>query len=130
MHIVLHNGHKTAVAVVVVFGRPFVKRFALYYRTVVCLVVALVYCGQIVGWITMKLGMEVGLCPGHILLDGDPAPPASSGHNPRPISGPYLLWPSFILIHPTVWPQYTKVTGRQTVIRQDRQRSDSKTRQS
>jgi len=35
--------------------------------------VTLVYCGQMVGWIKMKLGMEVGL--GHIVLDGDPAPP-------------------------------------------------------
>jgi len=24
----------------------------------------------------MKLGMQVGLCPGHIVLDGDPAPPS------------------------------------------------------
>ena len=24
----------------------------------------------------MSLGMVVGLCPGHIVLDGDPAPPA------------------------------------------------------
>jgi len=31
--------------------------------------------------------------------------------------------PSFILIHPTVWPQYTNVTDRETD-RQDRQRSD------
>jgi len=43
---------------------------------------------------------------------------------PRPTS-----MPSFILIHPTVWPQYTNVTGRAN--RQDRedrqtgQRSDS-----
>ena len=29
----------------------------------------------------MKLGMEVGLGPGHIVLDGDPAPP--NGHNPQ-----------------------------------------------
>jgi len=29
--------------------------------------------------------------------------------------------PSFTLIYPTVWPQYTNVTDRQT----DRQRSDS-----
>jgi len=36
---------------------------------------ALVYCGQTVGWIKMKLGMEVGLVPGHIALDGDPDPP-------------------------------------------------------
>jgi len=26
-----------------------------------------------VGWINMKLGMEVGLGPGDIVLDGDPA---------------------------------------------------------
>ena len=37
--------------------------------------VTLVYCGQTVGWIKMKLGTEVGLSPGHIVLDGDPAPP-------------------------------------------------------
>jgi len=33
----------------------------------------LVYCGQTVVWIKMKLGVEVGLSPGHIVLDGDPA---------------------------------------------------------
>jgi len=60
-------------------GRPFVKRFALCYRTVVLSVclpllsVTLVCYGQTVGWIKMKLGMEVGLDPGHIVLDGDPA---------------------------------------------------------
>jgi len=27
-------------------------------------------------WIKVSLGMEVGLCPGHIVLDGDQAPPA------------------------------------------------------
>ena len=37
--------------------------------------VTLVYCGQTVGWIKMKLGAEVDLCPGHIVLDRDPAPP-------------------------------------------------------
>jgi len=31
----------------------------------------LVYCGQMVGWIKMKLGMQVGLSPGHIVLDGE-----------------------------------------------------------
>ena len=59
------------------FGRPFVKRFALCYQTVVCLSVcpvclsvcdAGVLC-QMVGWIKMKLGMLVGLGPGHIVLD-------------------------------------------------------------
>jgi len=53
-----------------IFGRLFVKRFALCYRTAVmsvCLSVCLsiylsvtfVHCGQAVGWIKMKLGMQV-----------------------------------------------------------------------
>ena len=39
------------------------------------------------GWIKMPLGMEVGFGPGHIVLDGDPAPhkgaqlPQFSAHN-------------------------------------------------
>jgi len=44
---------------------------------------ALVYCGQTVGWIKMKLGMEVCLGPGHIVY-GDPPP---KGHSPLPIFG-------------------------------------------
>jgi len=36
--------------------------------------VTLVYCGQTVGWIKMKLGMQVGLGPSDIVLDADPAP--------------------------------------------------------
>ena len=63
------------------FGQLFVKRFARSYRTVVCLSVCpvlsvlsvmLVYCGQTVGWIKMKLGMEVELGPVHTVLDVDP----------------------------------------------------------
>jgi len=48
----------------------------------VCLSVTLVYCGQTVGRIKMKLGMQVGLVPGHIVLDGDPALPSPTGHSP------------------------------------------------
>jgi len=44
-----------------------------------CLSVTLVYCGQTVGWIKMPLGVEVGLCLGAIVLDGDPAPPTERG---------------------------------------------------
>jgi len=33
------------------------------------------YGGQTAGWIKMPLGMKVGLGPGDIMLDGDPAPP-------------------------------------------------------
>jgi len=43
--------------------------------------VTLVYCGQTVGWIKMKLGTEVGLGPCHIVSDGEPAPPKR--HNPQ-----------------------------------------------
>ena len=39
-----------------------------------CLSLTLVYSGQTVGRIKMKLGMQVGLGPGHIVLGGDPAP--------------------------------------------------------
>jgi len=38
----------------------------------------------------MKLDKEVGLGPGHIVLDGYPAPP--KGAQPS-IFGPYPLWP-------------------------------------
>jgi len=45
--------------------------------------VTLVYCGQTVGWIKMKLGLQVGLIPGHTVLDGDPAHPPLRGHSPQ-----------------------------------------------
>ena len=71
-----------AVGLTFFFGRPFVKRFALCYRTVVCpfvcpvLFVTLVYCGQ-----PTNLRLQVGLGPGHIVLDGDPGPPPPKGHS-------------------------------------------------
>ena len=43
----------------------------------------------------MPLGMEVGLGPGHTVLDGDPAAP--KGHSsplPSSIFDPCLLWPT------------------------------------
>jgi len=52
--------------------------------------VTLVYCGQTVGWIKMKLGMQVGLGPGHTVLDGDPATPPPKGHS-FPIFGPHIF---------------------------------------
>jgi len=54
-------------------------------RCLSCLIVlsvTLLYCGQTVGWIKMKLGTEVGLNPSYIVLDGDPAPP--KGAQPPP----------------------------------------------
>jgi len=55
----------------------------------VCLSATFVHCGQTVGRIKMKLGMDVGLGPSHIVLDGVPVPP--KGPQP-PIFGPCLLW--------------------------------------
>jgi len=45
--------------------------------------VTFVHCGQTVGRIKMKLGVQVGLGPGHIVLDGDLAPPPPKGHSPQ-----------------------------------------------
>jgi len=58
----------------IVFGRPFANRFAISYRTVVCLSIlsmTFVYYSKTAGWIKMKLDMEVGLGTNHIVLDGD-----------------------------------------------------------
>ena len=69
-----------------IFGRLFVKQFALCYWTILCLSVCLsvcrvtlVYCGQMVGKIKVPLGTEVGLSPGHTVLDGNPAPSMERG---------------------------------------------------
>jgi len=40
----------------------------------VCLSGTLLYCGQTVSRIKMKLVTQVGVGPGHNVLDGDPAP--------------------------------------------------------
>jgi len=91
-----------------IYGRPFVKRFALCYRTVVCLSVCLsclsvtlVYCGQT--WIKMKLGVEVGsaLAWPHCFRWG-PSIPSPKGAQP-PIIGPCLLWPNGWMDQDATW---------------------------
>ena len=88
-----------------IFQRAFVNRFVLYYRTVdlFFLSVALVYCGQTVGRIKMKLDMEVALGPGHIVLDGGPSSPPPNRAQPRPIFGPCLLWPNGWMDQDATW---------------------------
>jgi len=49
----------------------------------------------------MKLGMEVGLGPGHIVSDVDPAPPPQRGT--APIFGPCLLWPNGWMDQDATW---------------------------
>ena len=51
--------------------------------------ITLVYFGQTVGWIKMKLGVEVGLGPGHTCVRWGPSPsPPKGGGAPsfRPMS--------------------------------------------
>jgi len=55
----------------------------VYLSVCPVLSLTLVYCGQTVEWIKMKLGEQVGLGPGHIVLDGDPASPPPEGHSPQ-----------------------------------------------
>jgi len=94
-----------------VFWATVLKRFALCHRTVVLSVfmsvlsVTLVYCGQTVGWIKIKLDMPVGLSPSHIVLAGTPAPPPKKkgGAAHRPIFGPCLLC-VLSTIYGTEWP--------------------------
>jgi len=49
-----------------------------------------VCCGQTGGWIKMLFGMEVGLGPGDIVLDGYTSPPRKGGWYP-PIFGPCIV---------------------------------------
>jgi len=46
-----------------------------------------VYYGQAAGWIKIALGMEVGLGPGHTVLDGDPTPLPKNGVTAPPKMG-------------------------------------------
>jgi len=50
----------------------------------------------------MPIGMEVGLGPGHIVLDGDPAPPPQKGGT-APIFGLSLLWPNDWMDQDATW---------------------------
>ena len=64
-----------------IFGRIFVKRFAICSQTVVCLSLlsvclscpvlsgTLVYSGKTAGWIKIKHGMRICLGPGDFVLD-------------------------------------------------------------
>jgi len=64
-------------ATVCKMGSPYAIRLlsvCLSCPVLSCLYVTLVCCGQTVGQIKIKLGTQVGLGPGHIVLDWDPAP--------------------------------------------------------
>ena len=68
--------------------------------------VTLVYCGQTVGWIKMRLDTEVDLGPGRIVLDEDPAPHKGAQF---PIFGPCLFWPNGWMDEDATWNGVTEV---------------------
>jgi len=83
--------------------------------------VTLVYCGQTVEWIKMKLGMRVGIDPGHIVLDGDPAPPPPKGQG-RGLPGSACQvssWSVQPIGHSARTSQTDRPTDRQTDRRTD-----------
>jgi len=65
---------------------PFPKRDSPQFLAHVC-------CGQTAGWNKMPLDREVGRGPGHIVLDGDPAPLPQKGRSHQ-IFGPRLQLPA------------------------------------
>jgi len=65
---------------------------------------------------TTDMGLKLGICP--FGGGGAGSPSNTTWPEPRP-----TCMPSFILIHPTIWPQYSNVTDRQTN-KTDKQRSD------
>jgi len=111
----LHLREVAMATIFLVFGRPFVKRFALCYQSVVCLSclscvflcpvlsVILVYGGQAVRWIKTKLGVQVSLRAGHIVLDGYQLPFCKRDRAPAPIFGPYPLWPNGWMEQGATW---------------------------
>jgi len=60
------------------------------------------YYGQTATWIKMPLGKEVGLGPGDIVLDGDPAPPPQKGGT-APIFRLCLFWPNGCMDQDATW---------------------------
>jgi len=88
------------------------------------------YCGETAGCIKMQLGMEVGLGPGRIMLDWDPAPPIKGAQPPPQFSahvycGQDILPPCQVSswsIQPFGHNTPTSQTGQTG---QDRQWSDS-----
>jgi len=62
-----------------------------------CMSVTLISCGQTLGRIKMKLGMQVGLGPGHIVLDGNPAA-LPKGAQPRNFLPTYCQMAAWIMM--------------------------------
>jgi len=72
-----------------------------------------VYSGQTARWIEIPLGTDVGLGPGHILLDRDPTHP-KTGTAVAPLFAPCLLWPDSSMDQDATW--YGGIGLRQAIV--------------
>jgi len=95
---------------VFVSGRPFVKRFALCYRSVVCLAcpVCLSVCDVRAlwpnGWMDQDETLHAGRPrPWPHCMSWGPSSPSPKGAQPPPIFGPYLLRPSSCMDQDATW---------------------------
>jgi len=97
---------ETIIVSVTFCGRPFVKRFALCYRTVVCLSVLSV-CDVGVLWPNGSTDQDETWHAGrprpwpHCVRWGPSSP--SPKRNNHPIFGPYLLWPNGCMDQDATW---------------------------
>jgi len=62
-----------------------------------------VYCSQTFRWIKMSLGMVVGLGPGHVVLDGHPAPPSPLQKGGTAPFSAHMLWPNAWMDQDATW---------------------------
>ena len=95
-----------------IFGRPFVKQFALCYRSVVCLSVCLSCCPlcdvgvlwPTNGWTDQDETWHAGrLRPWPHCVRWESQLPSPKGEAEPPIFGPYLLWPSGWMDQDATW---------------------------
>jgi len=93
-----------------IFGRPFVKRFALCYRTVVCLscLPYLFVCdvGELWpnGWMDQDETWHAGRPqPWSHCVGWGPSSPSPKGAQPHPIFGSYLLRPNACMDQDATW---------------------------
>jgi len=92
-HIYISSSRSHNCATVCKTVRPMLSDRCLSCLSV--LSVTLVYCGQAVAWIKMKLVVEVGFGRATCVRWGWAQPP--------PIFGPYLLWPNYSMDQDATW---------------------------
>ena len=90
-----------------IIGRPFVRRFALCYRSVVCvscLSVCDVHALWPNGWTDQDETWRADRPrPWPHCVRWEPSSPSPKGHSPHPIFGPYLLRQNGCIVQDATW---------------------------